>query len=169
MLMCLKLTWSLQNCGCLGIVHSMHAQSSHYWVMHMHYATAGLPAVLCCPTVTSSRWNAVDCFVSIRVAHACLSLLWHVGHIDSEFKIELDKHVTAVASNLEGSKDFHAARYGLNRVLALHDIIACLQGSEASADRLADERMYYCGLLEECESGLKLQSDKSPATKTGGL
>ncbi len=107
--------------------------------------------------------------MSIKLAHACLSLLWHVGHIDSEFKIELDKHVTAVASNLEGSKDFHAARYGLNRVLALHDIIACLQGSEASADRLADERMYYCGLLEECESGLKLQSDKSPATKTGGL
>ncbi len=79
--------------------------------------------------------------------------------MDSTFKKELDKHVKAVASNLEGSKDFHAARYGLKRVLALHDIIASLQGSEASVDRLADKRMDYCGLLEECESGLKLHSD----------
>ena len=106
--------------------------------------------------------------MSIKLAHACLSLLWHVGHIDSEFKSELDKHVTAVASNLQDSKDFSAARYGLKRVLALHDIIACLQGSEASADRLADERTYYCGLLEKCESGLKLHSEKSSATKAGG-
>lgn len=67
------------------------------------------------------------------VAHACLSLLWHVGQKDSEFKTELDKHVTAVACNLQGSKDFSAARYGLKRVLALHETIACLQGSEASA------------------------------------
>ncbi len=106
--------------------------------------------------------------MSTRVAHACLSLLWHVGLINYTFKKELDKHVTAVASNLKGSKDFHAARYSLKRVLALHDIIACLQGSEASADRLADERTYYCGLLEKCESGLKLHSEKSSATKAGG-
>lgn len=77
--------------------------------------------------------------------------------------------MTAVTSNLEGSKDFHAARYGLKRMLALHDIIASLQGSEASADRLTDERMYYCGLLEQCESGLKLHSEKSSATKADGL
>ena len=95
-------------------------------------------------------------------------MLWHVGQEDSEFKIDLDKHVTAVASNLVGSKDFHAARHGLKRVLALHDIIACLQGSEASADRLAVERMYYCGLLEKCGSGLKLHSEKSSASKADG-
>jgi hypothetical protein len=53
---------------------------------------------------------------------------------------------------------FNAARYGLKRLPALHDNIACLQGSETSADRLADERMYYCGLLEKCELGLKLQT-----------
>ncbi len=85
------------------------------------------------------------------------------------FKEELDKHVTAVASNLKGSKDFHAARYGLTRVLALHDIIASLQGSAASADRLADERMYYCGLLQECKSGLELHIGKRAATKACGF
>ncbi|KAL0034673.1 hypothetical protein WJX77_001954 [Trebouxia sp. C0004] len=92
-----------------------------------------------------------------------------LGQIDSELKIELDKHVTAVASNIQDSKDFSAARHGLKRVLALHDIIACLQGSEASADRLADERTYYLRLLEECELGLKVQSDENPATKAGEL
>ncbi len=107
--------------------------------------------------------------MSNKVAHACLSLLWHVGLMDSTFKKELDKHVTAVASNLEGSKDFHAARYGLKRVLALHDIIASLQGSEASSDRLADERMYYCGLQKECESGLELHIGKRSATKACGI
>ncbi len=85
------------------------------------------------------------------------------------FKEELDKYVTAVTSNLKGSKDVHAARYGLKRVLALHDIIASLQGSEASADRLADKRMYYCGLLQECKSGLEPHIGKRSATEACGL
>ena len=105
--------------------------------MHMQHAqqacTASLHAVCCCLAVTSNRWSAVHCSISTRVAHACLSLLWHVGQKDSDFKTELDKHVTAVACNLQGSKDFSAARYSLKRVLALHETIACLQGSEASA------------------------------------
>jgi len=153
-------------CGFLATIHSM---SSQHWVMRMQYATASLHEVRCCPTNTSHCWNAIDCFRITRVAHACLSLLWIAGQQDSVFKTELDKHVTAVACNLEGSKDFSAARYGLKRVLALHDIIACLQGSETSADRLADERMDYCGLLQECELGLKLQTGKGPANKAGGL
>ena len=121
-----------------------------------------------CTIIQWSLPTAANCFVSTRVAHACLSLLWHAGVKICTLQKELDKHVTAVTSNLEGSKDFHAARYGLKGVLALHDIIASLQGSEVSADRLTDERMYYCGLLEQCESGLELHSEKSSAIKADG-
>ena len=110
----------------------------------------------------------MHCSVCTRVAHACLSLLWHVGQKDCEFKTELDEHVTALACNLQGSKDFSAARYGLKRVLTLHDIITCLQGSEASADKLANERMNFSGLRKECELGLKLQTGNRLANKACG-
>jgi len=56
-------------------------------------------AVRCCLMVTSKCWSAVDCSISTRVVHNCLSLLWHVGQEDSESKTELKKHMTVVACN----------------------------------------------------------------------
>ncbi len=41
------------NCDFLGTI-SVYVQTSHNWVMRMHYATAGLPTVRCFPTVPSS-------------------------------------------------------------------------------------------------------------------
>ncbi len=77
------------------------------------------------------------------------------------FKHEMRSQMATVVSNLKGSQDFSAARYGLKRVLALQDITSYLheRTTRASADMHADVRIYFSELLEECEARLNLQSN----------